>query len=114
MSVGIMEHRFRNVFEIWNEGGRRVPFRVRNVGWARWRVLTIVRVSDVHQTDTGLYGRAWTFESWYVSRGGCSKAGEKVVGSAGSYQWIEVKKKDSQDKPGRDFLSRSIPEHGGV
>lgn len=80
---------YKNIFDLWKELGERVPFSVRRNTWSRFRRLTIVRVSDVKQTHTGLYGKAWTLDEWYgwVRKRDLSCTGEKLVSCAGCYQW---------------------------
>lgn len=90
-----MEERLRNIFDIWSDRGRTVPFKVHKIEWKRDRIVTVDRISDIKTTKSGIYGKAWTMDEWYwpehTRRDDMPlKEGEKIIYLSGTYKWIEV------------------------
>jgi hypothetical protein len=81
----------RNIFQIYFDLKKKLPFKVRRVTWADWRVIEVVRI-DPKEKPTGVFGEAYTNTAWYGESELYPKNehGETFIGSSGSYQWIPV------------------------
>jgi hypothetical protein len=76
----------RNVFELWNANGRKLPIKVKRGSWhpTTYFIVTEVRVKWDYFEKTGkLYGDA--YGSTFL-RGVQTEKDSKLQGS-GSYQW---------------------------
>jgi hypothetical protein len=79
----------KNVFELWRDRGKVLPFKVRRAWWKEDKVVTVIRVTAVKQTWNGYYGKAWVNDEWYLADVD-EESGMKELSCAGCYQWEEV------------------------
>lgn len=88
-----------NVFEIWRDLGRVVPFKVRRWSWAEGRFATVVRVANIKENPDGrIYGYAFVSDLWFIPWESklmkkLCEPGESFLQCAGCYQWELVLEK---------------------
>ena len=70
----------KNIFELWREGGERLPFKVAKCTWsAEAGHFLIVERIEIKKWP---YGEAWGHYHW----GGVSGPRDKI-GAAGTHNW---------------------------
>ncbi len=81
----------KNVFQIWHENGKRVPFRVQKLNWAKESYFSVVRVeispkqTDYFENTGDMYGQAFGF---FYYKGKQTTKGEPVeLRNSGVYKW---------------------------
>ena len=73
----------KNVFQLWEEGGAKLPFKVI---WWTWNPATSTFLVERIELGKWPYGRAWG----RFIRDGVPEATPQQLSGAGSYQWKVV------------------------
>jgi hypothetical protein len=84
---GSLEERMKNVFEVWLENDRVLPFKVRRFSWYRTAYFLVKRIEP-----NGAYGKA--YGDMYLR--GEVKDSKILLNSAGSYQWEMIRTNDDR------------------
>lgn len=82
----------KNVFEIWMENGKQLPFKVRRWTWHPTTYFIVTDIKDIkwdyYKKNGKLYGKAYGY--LYV-RGKKKSEEKEKLDCAGCYQWELVK-----------------------
>ena len=73
----------KNVFQLWKEGGEKLPFKV--IRWT-WNPATSAFLVERIEVGKWPYGKAWG----RFIRDGVPEATPQQLSGAGSYQWKVV------------------------
>ena len=73
----------KNIFQIWWENGKRLPFEVHRRTWPDERYIVVTKIELTKRP----YGRAWGYECWNGK-----EYKSDIIGCAGCYQWVLRKK----------------------
>jgi hypothetical protein len=81
----------KNVFQIWNDNGRRLPIGVQRIGWGKNSGFVVTRVEvsplqwDYFDKTGNLYGKAFGF---FIRRGERTAEEEIIeLRNSGVYKW---------------------------
>jgi hypothetical protein len=105
----------KNVFQIWNENGKRVHFLVQKSSWARdsYFLVTQVEVSpkqlEYFDRTGNIYGRAFGF--FYYKDERVTKDGPTELRNPGVFKWRRVHEKEDDVKLLWDEQAVSSPKN---
>ena len=82
----------KNIFEIWDENGRKLPFAVRRDNWTE-QYYTVVEEVEIKKWPYGIARGYPTINGHRTNHYNYSSSWRKdrQIPSAGSYQWTLVK-----------------------
>ncbi len=84
----------KNVFQIWNENGQKVPFIVQKLGWQSDSFFKVSKVEVAEKNwkyfkETGdIYGKAFGF--FYRRDEQIGQRGPTELANPGVYKWRQV------------------------
>ena len=83
----------KNIFQIWDEGGRKTPFVVRKVSWAIHNCVVVERI----ECEIMPYGKAFGYSTSYGKpnfwfRDNSKWRFNKLIPQCCLYQWVAVDK----------------------